>query len=311
MRNHVTAIAVVAILAGAAGSAWAGNVVGYNRTVVPANSDVLLSVPFNNAIEGTFTVTGTTGSGVTVADTLVAAKYAGAYYVRFISGNASGLWTTITANGTNDFTLENAAVLALVSNGDQFRVYAHYTVGTLFPKRLYGQSFTSGTIVYVYVNNLAAMTQNKSAAKSATYTTSGGGRWVGTGSTSVLAPETQFVLRNGSAQPLTMMTFGVVPDYTVSMLIAAGGDLVIGSGYPMAVTLKNAGMAGNGRIVYFYDDSATGTNKSAATSATYTTSGGGRWVGTGANGVILPSQAITVRFPAGEAGTKMTITKPY
>ena len=47
MKNHVTAIAVVALLALAAQSAIAGNVVGYNKITVPAGTDVRLSVPFN------------------------------------------------------------------------------------------------------------------------------------------------------------------------------------------------------------------------------------------------------------------------
>lgn len=208
MRNHVTAIAVIAILAAAAGSARAGNVVGYNRIVVPAGTDVRLSVPFTQKVEGTFTVTGKTGSGVTVADTLTAGQYATTYYVRFISGNASGLWTTITANGVNDFTLENANVLALVSNGDQFRVYAHATLGTLFPKGMYGKSFTNGTVINIYANNIAAMVQNKSAAKTASYTTSGGGRWVGSGVTGneLILPSQTVTFRLPAGETATKVT---------------------------------------------------------------------------------------------------------
>ena len=317
MKNHVTAIAVVALLALAAQSAIAGNVVGYNKITVPANADVRLSVPFNQTIQGTYTVNGKTGSTVTTTEALAAGTYAvNAYYVRFISGNASGLWATISANGANSLTLGDANVANLVNNGDTFRVYAHYTLGTLFPKGMYGVSYTNGTVVNIYANNIAAMVQNKSAAKVASYTTNGGGKWVGNGvsNSTVLVPETQFILRNGSAQQLTMMTFGEVPDYSVSMLIAPGGDLVIGTGYPMPVVLKNSGLGGtNQRTVFFYDNSATGINKSSVKTASYTTGGGGKWVGNGVTGneLILPSQTITFRLPAGETGTKVTIPKPY
>lgn len=317
MKNHVTAIAAAALLALAVQSASAGNVVGYNKIVVPANTDVRLSVPFTQTIQGTYTVAGKTGSSVTTSEALSASTYAAnAYYVRFVSGNASGLWATISANGANSLTLADANVANLVNNGDTFRVYAHATLGTLFPKGMYGKSYTSGTVVNIYANNIAAMAQNKASAKTASYTTTGGGRWVGAGvsNATVLVPETQFILRNGSAQQLTMMTFGIVPDYTVSMLIAPGGDLFVGMGYPMAVVLKNSGLGGtNQRTVFFYDNAATGINKSAVKTASYTTTGGGRWVGAGVTGneLLLPSQTVTFRLPAGETGTKVTIPKPY
>ncbi|MCY2927130.1 MAG: TIGR02597 family protein, partial [Planctomycetota bacterium] len=193
MRNHATAIAAVALLALAVQSASAGNVVGYNKIVVPANTDVRLSVPFTQTIQGTYTVAGKTGSTVTTSEALSASTYpASAYYVRFVSGNASGLWATISANGANSLTLADANVANLVNNGDTFRVYAHYTLGTLFPKGMYGKSYTNGTVVNIYANNIAAMAQNKSAAKTASYTTTGGGRWVGSGvsNSTILVPET-------------------------------------------------------------------------------------------------------------------------
>ncbi|RPI61910.1 MAG: TIGR02597 family protein, partial [Planctomycetaceae bacterium] len=181
MRNKVAAIATVALLALAAGSAGAQNVVGYNRITVPAGTDVRLTVPFNQALEGTFAVATKTGSTVTVADTLVAGKYnnvaTAAYYVRFTSGNASGLWTTITSNDVNGFTLADANVMNLVSVGDSFRVYKHHTLSSLFPKGMYDVSYTNSTKVLIYANNIAAMAQNKPAAKTASYTTAGGGMW--------------------------------------------------------------------------------------------------------------------------------------
>lgn len=275
-----------------------------------------MTVPFTQPIEGTFTVSSFEAGGVTVSSTLTAGQYANAYYVRFISGRAAGLWTTITNNGVGDFTLADAGVLALVDQSSQFRVYKHHTLGSLFPKGMYGVSYTNGTTVLIYANNIAAMQQNKSAAKTASYTTSGGGRWTGSGisSTTILPPETLFIVRNNSSSALTMYTMGYVPDYTVQMLIAPAGDLVIGSGYPTPVVLNNSGLGGStGRTVLFYDANATGTNKSASKTASYTTSGGGRWTGSGITGneLIYPSQAVTLRLPAGETATQITISRPY
>ncbi len=300
----------------------ADTVIGYNKITVPANSDVKLTIPFSASAEirpdcatsDVFTVASRSGSVVSVSMTLTASKYAGSYYVRFLSGGASGLWTTVTANDAGSLTLENADVANLVSAGNTFRIYKHVTIDGMFPKGQYGVSFTNNTQLLLYDNNIGSMSQNKAASKSSLYSTSvGGGSWVGTanGST-ILKPETQFILRNTSAGTLTVITQGVVPDYNVAMLVAPSGDLVIGTGYPVAVVLNASGLGGvNSRTVFFYDDSASGQNKAAIKTALYNA---GNWVGAGVTGneLILPSQVITLRLPAGDTyGAKVTIPKPY
>ena len=315
MKMKASAITAAMLFALTAQTVSAADAVGYNTITVPANSDVLVSVPFNQDVVGTFTVDTVTANGVTVTNTLTANAYTNGY-VRFTSGGGEGLWSTISANGTGGFTLADTNVLTYVGNGASFRVYKHHTLGSVFPKGMYGISYTNGTKVLVYENNRAAMGQNKAAAKLATYSTGGGGRWTGTGisSNTVLAPETQFVVRNGAASGLTLITQGHVPDYTVNMLIAANGDLVIGSGYPVPVVLKDSGLGGTtGRKVLFFSNSTIGQNKAAGKLATYSTSGGGRWTGTLVTGneLINPSEAITFRLPSGETGAKITLNKPY
>ena len=314
MKMKASAITAAALLALAAQSANAVEAVGYNVVTVPANSDVLVSVPFNNNVEATYTVDTAIGTGITVNEALSAGTYNSSYYVRFIDGNGEGLWSTITATADGGLTVADD-LSGYVANGDTFRVYMHQTLSTVFPKGLYGVAYTNGTQLYIYENNIDAMTQNKSAAKTAAYTTSGGGRWVGAGinNNTVLVPETKFVVRNNSASEFTVVTRGDVPDYSVSMLIAASGDLVIGSGYPVPVVLKDSGLAGNQRQVYFYDNSATGVNKSAVKTAAYTTSGSGRWVGAGVTGseLIGASESVTLRLPLSETVSKITIVKPY
>jgi uncharacterized protein (TIGR02597 family) len=316
MKMKASAITAAALLALTAHTVSAAEAVGYNTVTVPANSDVLVSVPFNQNAEGSFTVSSVTAGGVTVTNSLAANAYTNGYYVRFTTGGGEGLWSTISANGTGGFTLSDTAVLSYVAAGNEFRIYKHHTLTSVFPKGMYGVSYTNGTKVLVYENNRAAMGQNKTAAKTATYSTSGGGRWTGSGvsSNTVLAPETQFAVRNVSSSELTLITQGDVPDYSVSMLLAANGDLVVGSGYPVPVVLKDSGLGGvNSRKVLFFDNSATGQNKSALKTATYSTSGGGRWTGSGVTGneLVNPSEAITFRLPSGETGAKITLNKPY
>jgi hypothetical protein len=68
------------------------------------------------------------------------------------------------------------------------------------------------------------------------------------------------------------------------------------------------------RQVLIYTNGTSGENRQPSKIASYSTSGGGRWTGTGVgNPEALPaSQAVTLRPPAGEvANTKVTIVRPY
>ncbi len=317
MKATATALAVTMLLALSglsAGIAQAG-VTGVNAIQVPAQSDVTFTIPFTQAAVATYTIASKDADGIVVNP--APGAFDDAYYVRFISGGAEGLWITVDSVSGSEITLdgdtpaERTSILDLVSVGDTCRVYKHYTVASLFPKGMYSHSYNEDTTLFIYDNDTVAMGENKAAAASASYTLSAGGRWVGSGATRPLEPETRVVLRNGSDDALRLWTWGVVPDYTVSMLIGADGDLNIGSGYPVSVPLSSAGLGSDGRVLFFYDNAASGTNKAAQWSATYTTSGGGRWVGSGAGRSLKPSEAMTLRLPSDEAGNKVSITKPY
>lgn len=309
MKKKAKTIAVI-VAALLVLSAHAGYCGGINKVVVPSGSDARITVPFTRHIEGAYEVTSVAGFSVAIADTLAEHAYANMYYVRFISGNAAGLWSTITDNAVSSVDLEDEDVLAQVNVGDVFRIYKHQTIGSTFPKGLFGRSYLNGTQVFIYDNNIDAMVQNKSSAQSLSYVTAGTPRWVGaSGEDTILKPETLFIVRNNSTtQPLDIYTFGHVPDYTVSMLIAPAGDLVIGSGYPVDVALKSAGIEGSGRTIFFYNNLATGKNKSSYASAACPS---GSWVGSGANESIKCSQSVTLRLAPAETGTKISINKPY
>lgn len=315
------------------------NVVGFNKINVPANTDVRLTVPFTTIpCSGTgaqdasalFTVTGTaSGSTINVAPgSLTSGAFTAAnvtkssYYVRFLTGNAKGLWITIKSNDSGAFVLDDsyvaqrAALVGKVAAGDTFRVYKHHTIASLFTSDLLGVSFVNNTTLLLYENDIDTVAQNPSAWKQVVYTTSGGGKWTGSGvdGTTILRPESQFVLRNSSSQSLSIAFAGNAPDFPISMIVKAGDDLLVGSGYPVPVTLKDSGLGGTtGRVVMFYDNQATGQNKSASKQAAYTTSSGGKWTGSGVTGneLITPSEVIRLRLPSNEAGTIVTVNKPY
>lgn len=329
MKCKAMAVLVAAALLTAAGPLMAQqvvNIAGYNRVDVPAQSDVLLTVPFNKGIEDTMNVDGSP-SGTTLpvaAGSLTAGQYdGGTYYVRFIDGGASGLWTTIVANTTGNFTLADADVVALASSGDTFRIYKHHTVGSLLPDKLLGRSFKAGTQVLVFDNDTIGI--NRSAVSVVTYQvlTIGGTTFAGwTGgdaADTVLAPETRFIVRNPSDDELTIVLDGTPPDHPVAVLVPAGvqHDLMIGSGYPVDMLLGDAGLGGaNGRQLLSFDNASSGFNKSASAVTTYqiTTIGGttveGWTSGDAANTNLIASETFTVRVD-GEAGGKVTIQKPY
>lgn len=302
-------VITAALIAVIANPAAAADSVGYNHIAVPANTDVRFSLPFTQQVEAEYAVDLVTANGVTVTEALETDGYNGAYYVRFLSGDASGLWTTITDNGVNDITLEDANVLALVSEGDLFRVYKHHTLGSVFPAAMENVSHINGTQVLIFDNNIDAMDQNVPADKVALYNN---GAWIGAGisNNTVLVPETQMILRNNAAQELKLITLGDTPDYTVSFLVAPDGDLNLGTGYPVPVVLNEAGLEGTLRQVLLYDNNATGQNKPASTVALYD---GTAWVGAGVTGeeLINESESFTLRLPASETGNKVTIVKPY
>jgi hypothetical protein len=155
------------------------------------------------------------------------------------------------------------------------------------------------------------MSQNKSAVATGIYN-AGTNTWT-LGNNTVVEPGTQHIIRNNSGQVLTLYTLGIVPDFDPSILVAANGDINVGTNLPIGVRLQDSGLGGvNARRVLFYDNSAPGQNKSAVKTAIYSAAST-TWVGfTGAPDEILkPSESISFRLPAGEAfATKVTLNNP-
>lgn len=317
MKLKASAFLAVALLAVTAPVVNAAeNIVGYNLATVPAGGDALLSVPFNQQSEAEYTVASTLGSDVTPTVALSGLYGDGTYYVRFIDGTGEGLWATITTDDGTMFTLENANALALVSAGDKFRVYKHHTINSLFPAELFGTSFVDGTEVQIFANNIAVPEQNKASVTAVTYFDGFG--WfdgISDGNT-IVAPETQFTIRNNSGSPLTFYAMGIAADYTPSVVLPDSGDLQISSGLPIAVRLDLLGLASDvvaeseGREVQFFDNSTAEQNKPSVAQVTYFVGFG--WFDGVLDGatVVEPSTAIVFRVPAGSAGLKVSVVNP-
>ncbi|MBN2584929.1 MAG: TIGR02597 family protein [Planctomycetes bacterium] len=321
MKIKASAIIAASLLALVAQSAGAA-VVGYLKATVPANADVRLSIPLNQVEHGTFTAASVDAPNSTLTvdgDPFAEDEWAGAYYVRFITGDGEGLWSTIVGNGTGDLVLSDTDVLSHVSATDTFRIYKHHTLGSLLPAGLKGVSFNADTTILLFVNNRLNMQQNPSAARVAYWNdddvADDGQVWEGFGvdNDTIIAPETTFIIRNDSDDELAVIMPGNVPDYSVSLLVADDGDLNIGSGYPVAIKLKDAGLGGEDRAVLFYENGTAGFDKSAWRTAYYDEEEDSLWGGYMVDGdqLINPGETITLRLPSGDTGTKVTIPMPY
>lgn len=264
MKSTASVIMAALLLALAAQAANAGNVVGLSKVAIPANADVRITVPFTTSAAGTFSVTATGNGGlVNVSGSMVGGAFANAYYARFISGGASGLWSTISTNGSGSVTLADTAVVAFAKSGDTFRIYKHQTIGSLFPDTMLGLAFDDNTTLLLFSNDRTAMQQNRSASAVVSYYDGYGWYADGVDSTTPICPETQLIVRNGSSNSYVVILFGQVPDYNVAVLTAPGGDLNIGTGYPVPVVLNSAGLDSVSRTVLIYDNTTSGINKSA------------------------------------------------
>ncbi len=303
MKIKASAITAAALLALAAQAANAAEAVGYNVVTVPANSDVLVSVPFNNNVEATFTVDSVTGTGITVNEALSADTYNSSYYIRVIDGAGEGLWSTITANGSGGLTIADD-LSGYIANGDTFRVYAHQTIGSVFPAGMYGVSYTNRVSINVYNNTANGI--NKSATTSVSYHP-GLKRW--TNLNQILNPDSMILIRNNSAAELSYICNGDVPDYDVALLVPAGvaKDTLISSGFPVAVQ-ASAVSALTGRSINLYNNSAASQNKSPVTSTSYHP-GLQRWTNPSLS--IPSSEGMLLRTSVAEVGGKVTIQKPY
>lgn len=331
MKTRTKAITAVATLALMVQSAIAQAAVGYNNLVVPANSDVLLTTPFTQTAQGNYTVNTVTGTGVTVVDALTAGAFANLYLVRFTSGNAKGLWSTISNNTVSEFQLADAAVLVLAAIGDEFTVYPHQTLGTVFPDGMEGVSFERTTSLIshkteILLPNTTLIGINKPASEIYFFFNN---EWRKNGSPStsvfndvVLVPQQYFILRNKSANMLDFITLGQAAAVPVARLIstvAQKNDIAAGSGASVSLTLAQLNLGGTPAFatttslishkdeLLVFDNDAAGFNKPASAIYFYFN---GAWRKNGQpsttsfdNEVLDPASSILIRKASGTPGT--------
>jgi uncharacterized protein (TIGR02597 family) len=337
---------VVALLATAAPMfGQVQSVTGYNKVTVPAQSDVIVSVPFTQKPEGTFTVaTGGVGATALSVDEDITSAYDGAYYIRFTSGDAKGLWSTIEATNTTAETveLEDTSMLASkVSEGDTFKIIKHNTLESVFPDKLAGLSFvaSTGTGFGLKIKTRVLLWEESvgtNQAPAQTFYFHESAEWRSlAGSNSddtVISPDAILVIRNTADKKLTYIPQGSVHTGTVAKAIQTHGsadDVYTSTSRPVAVKLKDLGLGGSDAFatstgtgfgltikdrLLVFDNSTTGTNKAPVSTFYYHESGEWRnLAGQNADDYeISPSTGVVIRKTSGAVETNVwTAEAPF
>jgi len=322
-----TAAAAIALLSLAAQSIGLAETVGYNKVTVPGNSDALVSVPFTLDAAATLTVTGVVPStGVTVAGPLTNNQYQNLYYVRFLTGNAAGQWSTISSNTTTQLNFSVTSFVGSIANGDQFQVIRHQTLASIFPDGLEGVSFVKSNSAInnianrrteILIPNSTAIGINKASSASYFYLS---GEWrrqsqAGNFDNTVIEPHTYVIIRNSNnATPLTFYSLGDV--VSTGQLVdrvrteTSKNDVYKSAMNPLPITLAGLELGGTPAFVsstslinnvanrrdelLVFNNATTGINKASSASYFYFN---GAWRKQGSGGANFDGEVL----PAGSA----------
>lgn len=336
MSNKVHATFVIGMLAAGTCAFGGDRITGVSTTTIAAHSDARIAVPFTQQSRGSFTATGTTAGGVTVAGPLQTNVFQAAYFVRFTSGAAAGRWSTVTGNTATELMLESPSVLTGVVAGDQFDLYPHQTLATAFPDELEGLSFRKSASAFIRSTEIlvpaTGVGVNKSAGATYFYLN---GEWrrfgtAGNFDQTILPPQRHFIVRNNSSTPLSVHTFGeVVTTSQVTSLPIEGqqNDTPAATGQPLPLTLSQLHLGGTPAFtssadadnradeLLVFDGAAPGQNKLPSAVYFYIDGQGWRKVGEAGNfnQQRLPTgAAIVVRKAPGAVGSvNWTQTSPF
>lgn len=334
MKLKATALTTTAVLGLALQSAAQAGVVGYNCTLVPPVTDAYVSVPFPAETETTLTVTAVNASGVSVAGPLTVNQYQAVYYVRITTGNACGRWSTIASNTATDLVFSDTTFVGDIAVGDEFKVYRHATLASVFPDGYAGLSYIASTAPAGSATATRILIPGQgngiNQPASATYFFFGGAwRKIGGGAgifdNVVLPPQQYFIVRNlSTTATLSFYALGDVD--TVKLIIqlerlaGSDNDNPAAQGAPLPRTLAQLNLGGTaafktataptgsgGDKLLVWDNPSVSAGINRASSATYFYFGGAwRKIGGGAtihNDTVLPGGSVAlIRTVAGTAG---------
>lgn len=285
---------------------------------VPANADVVFSIPVNRPAVGEFESTNLNGRQLTVdlagGDSFDTDAFAGTHYVRVIDGPAGGLWATIASNDGSSVTLTNDTrgngVAGLLTGDETVRLYPHHTVDSAFPEEDLGLSYTDGTQILLFDN--AATAQNIPFGGQAIVQYNLGGFFPGwSDGDQILPPDTGIGLRNNADHGLTLLFQGDRPDHPVGYLVPdnVNKDVVVSSGYPVNTQVRFSGFGGvDQRQILTFDNNAGVQNLAFGSDTIVQFNVGGFFPGWSDAGLTLPAgDGYALRQNGGPGGVIRTV----
>lgn len=242
------------------------------QPAIKANTDVWISIPLLKSAVYAGTVNTVSGSQINFTGTPGLGDLTTTPHIAVIGsgpGTADGLIGVVTASTSSSITItaSDGSTLSGVAAGDSVSIRPAWTVMGLM-----GTSMPVGTILYTY-----DQTNPFNPSASGVYEFDGT-NWIDNVNTGepanadVLYPYETLVVRNGSNTPVSsFVVSGEVPTAPIRLKIAAAGaggtDNAVSYFSPVSEEIGSSGLsaiAANGDIVYGFDNSAAGTNKSAS-----------------------------------------------
>lgn len=276
--------------------------VGFVKTVIPAESDGLISAAFHQQADYRGTV-----ASIDDVDRLsfdgadfFPNQFADSHYVLFVDGDREGLWATISGNDANSLNLSfvvqdlGDAPGDRVEVGDRVRIIPFWTPATLIPDAGFGLPVPDGTQLLVF--SRAVPGSNVSAI--ATYEYVSGDGWYD-GADEVndfpIYPDESIVLRNRGNDAIELVQKGSVPMFAYRTVLSsvaqgAGQEIRLTTGLPVPVSigdLLDPGSAGAGDEIVVFDHTESGQNRAPLFTATYTEGAGWFDGGTDVNDHLL------------------------
>jgi len=255
--------------------------VGVVTLTVPAGSDAALATPLHRAevfqgavlqvdSSSVITVSGSPGWSLD--------QFSMSHYIFVKSGNKAGSFAVISSNTASQLTLSYVSedlqlgqVGGLV-NGDSVAVIPFWTLSTLFPD----SSTPDGAEVLLFDRESSGI----NLSSSQTFTNFDDYGWFNgstEGNDMPIYPDESFILRTPTGSPMTISFVGNV-NMDINKLIltlvesSVTQDIRISSTLPIPIGLQqfiDPGAQGDGDEVLFFDNSASGVNKSSTQSAVY------------------------------------------
>ena len=230
-------------------------------------------------------------------------QYTNLYYVRMITGSKAGHFYTILNNDSGTLTIDLAGeTVTGFSNTDSLKICAYWTLGTLLPAATQTTAVPStGNLGFQRRTEILfpdLVTANTNLSPNRVFFVVNTTEWreatnsFANADNTIILPDTYFIVRHGNAAITTDTTFtagGSVDTLTDNSTLAPlttyipynasnAQDIAVTTGRPVAMTLASLNLVASGAFtpstgnlgfqrqdeLYVFDNTQSGTNKSAA-----------------------------------------------